>query len=202
MISAVVFDIGGVLIGLDMGRCIGAFRERLGYDRITEILDPYHQKGIYGEMEAGQLTEDEFRSSVLSECRPGCRPRDVDACMRELLSGMEPDAVQTVKDLATRYPLYILSNNNPISMRHIYAMFRENGLDPALFKGEFLSYRLRIMKPSPEIYQTAARSIGLPAGELLFIDDNPANVQAARDAGWQARLYVPGTRLSTLLADL
>ena len=81
-------------------------------------------------------------------------------------------------------------------------MFRENGLDPTLFKGEFLSYRLRVMKPSLDIYRAAEKGIGLPPGELLFIDDNPANVQAAQQAGWQARLYVPGTRLSTLLADL
>ena len=54
MIKAIVFDIGGVLIGLDLGRCIQAFQDILGYYRITELLDPYHQKGIYGEMEAGR----------------------------------------------------------------------------------------------------------------------------------------------------
>ena len=49
MVKAIVFDIGGVLIDLDPGRCIRAFREILGYERITEILDPCHQKGIYGD---------------------------------------------------------------------------------------------------------------------------------------------------------
>ena len=56
MVKAVVFDIGGVLIGLDLDRCIRAFRENLGYERITELLDPCHQKGIYGDMEAGLIT--------------------------------------------------------------------------------------------------------------------------------------------------
>ena len=56
MPKAIVFDIGGVLIGLNMSRCIEAFRSTLGFERITELVDPYHQKGIYGELEGGRLS--------------------------------------------------------------------------------------------------------------------------------------------------
>ena len=48
MVKAIVFDLGGVLIDLDFDRCVRAFREILGYERITEILELSHQKGIYG----------------------------------------------------------------------------------------------------------------------------------------------------------
>lgn len=201
MIKAIVFDIGGVLIGLDLGRCIQAFQDILGYYRITELLDPYHQKGIYGEMEAGRLTATEFRTLVLSESKPGSKPSDVDRCMGALITGMTQDTVDTVKELATRYPLYLLSNNNPIAMPIITGMFRENGLGPETFKGQFISSEMRLLKPSREIYEATVKGIGLPAEEILFIDDNEANVMAAREAGLQARLYMPGTRLSTLLAD-
>lgn len=202
MIKAIVFDIGGVLIGLDLARCIDAFENILGFYRITELLDPYHQKGIYGEMEAGRLSGDEFRTLVLSESKPGSKPSDVDRCMGSLLTGMTQDTVETVKELATRYPLYLLSNNNPIAMPIITGMFRENGIGPETFKGQFISSEMRLLKPSREIYEAMVKGIGLPAGEILFIDDNDVNVEAARAAGLQARLYVPGTRLSTLLADL
>lgn len=202
MIKAIVFDIGGVLIGLDLARCIRAFEDILGFYRITELLDPYHQKGIYGEMEAGRITGEEFRTLVLADSRPGAQPSDVDRCMGALLTGMTQDTVDTVKELATRYPLYLLSNNNPIAMPIITGMFRENGLGPETFKGQFISSEMRLLKPSREIYEATIEGIGLPAGEILFIDDNEANVMAAREAGLQARLYVPGTRLSTLLADL
>lgn len=202
MIKAIVFDIGGVLIGLDLARCIRAFEDILGFYRITELLDPYHQKGIYGEMEAGRITGEEFRTLVLADSRPGAQPSDVDRCMGALLTGMTQDTVDTVKELATRYPLYLLSNNNPIAMPIITGMFRENGIGPETFKGQFISSEMRLLKPSREIYEATIEGIGLPAGEILFIDDNEANVMAAREAGLQARLYVPGTRLSTLLADL
>ena len=202
MIKAIVFDIGGVLIGLDLDRCIRTFKEVLGFDRITELLDPYHQKGIYGEMEAGALSADEFRAEVLKDSRPGCQPEDVDRCMFSLLTGMDPDTVQTVKRLAGRYPLYLLSNNNPIAMSRILEMFRENGLAPeTTFRDQFISSEMKLLKPSREIYEESVRRTGLPAGEVLFIDDNETNVLAAREAGMQARLFVPGEKLSQLLAD-
>ena len=202
MIKAIVFDIGGVLIGLDLDRCIRTFKEVLGFDRITELLDPYHQKGIYGEMEAGTLSADEFRAEVLKDSRPGCKPEDVDRCMYSLLTGMDPDTVQTVKRLAGRYPLYLLSNNNPIAMSRILEMFRENGLAPeTTFRDQFISSEMKLLKPSREIYEESVRRTGLPAGEVLFIDDNETNVLAAREAGMQARLFVPGEKLSQLLAD-
>lgn len=202
MVKAIVFDIGGVLIGLNLDRCIRAFREILGYERITQLLDPYHQKGIYGDMEGGLISADEFRRQVLAESRPGCTGADVDRCMGALLNGMEPDTVETVKALGARYPLYLLSNNNPIAMRLINEEFRRNGIEPeAAFRGQFISSEMRLLKPSREIYDAAVRGIGLPAGEILFIDDNLTNVQAAREAGLQARQYLPGTRLSLLLAD-
>ena len=202
MIKAIVFDIGGVLIGLDLDRCIRTFKEVLGFDRITELLDPYHQKGIYGEMEAGTLSADEFRAEVLKDSRPGCQPEDVDRCMYSLLTGMDPDTVQTVKRLAGRYPLYLLSNNNPIAMSRILEMFRENGLAPeTTFRDQFISSEMKLLKPSREIYEESVRRTGLPAREVLFIDDNETNVLAAREAGMQARLFVPGEKLSQLLAD-
>ena len=202
MTKAIVFDIGGVLVGLDLGRCIHAFQEILGYDRITSLLDPYHQKGIYGDMEGGLISADDFHRLVLAESRPGCTPADVDRCMGALITGMAPDTVRTVKDMAKRYPLYLLSNNNPIAMGIINGMFRDNGIEPSTtFKSQFLSYEMRLLKPSQAIYQATIKGIALPAEEILFIDDNETNVLAAREAGMQARLYIPGTPLSALLSD-
>ncbi len=203
MVKAIIFDIGGVLINLDMDGCIRAFRENLGFERITELLDPYHQKGVYGDMEAGLVSAAEFRAEVLQGSRPGSRPEDVDRSMYALLAGMEADTVETVKALAARYPLYLLSNNNPISMGHILRMFRDYGIDPdTTFREQFISCEMKLLKPSARIYQEAVARVGLPAKDILFIDDNEANVLAARKVGLLARVYVPGTQLSALLSDL
>ena len=125
MIRAIVFDLGGVLIDLDFDNCVRSFREILGYERITEILDLSHQKGIYGDMEAGLISEDDFRAAVLEDSRPGCVPADVDRAMAGLLTGMDPAKVPLLEHLAEKYPIYGLSNNNEISTARMHEIYEE-----------------------------------------------------------------------------
>lgn len=203
MISAIVFDVGGVLIGLDLGRCIRAFEEDLGFSRIRELLDPYHQKGIYGEMEAGRLSASHFRELILAESFPGRQPEDVDRAMGALLSGVDPRTAQLLLRLREQYPLYLGSNNNPIAMPLCLDALRSAGVDPErTFKGQFISSELKLLKPSAAFYEAVVQGVGLPAQEILFVDDNGVNVEGARAVGMQARQYIPGSDLSTLLADL
>ena len=200
MPKAIVFDLGGVLIDLDFDRCVRAFREVLGYERITELLDLSHQKGIYGDMEAGLITADEFRAEVLRESRPGCVPSDVDRAMAGLLTGMDPAKVPLLKRLAERFPLYGLTNNNEISVQRMHDIYEENGLDwQRVFRKEFISCRMKLMKPSREIFDAAAVDIGLPPEEILFIDDSQRNVDGALAAGWKAALYKQGTDLGACI---
>lgn len=196
MIRAIVFDLGGVLVDLNQDRCIQAFREVLGFERIVELLDPYHQKGVYGDMEAGLISADEFRAAILKESRPGCVAADVDRCMAAFLTGMDPAKVRVLERLSERYPLYCLTNNNEISMARSHEIYEENGLDwRRVFRKEFVSSRMKMMKPSREIFDAAASEIGLPPEEILFVDDSPVNVEGARKAGWQAVYYETGTDL-------
>lgn len=183
---------------LDQKRCIEAFKSILGFDRITELLDPYVQKGIYGELEEGTLPPEEFRARVLAESRPGSKPEDVDRCMYALLDGVPESTVSAVKSVAGRYPLYILSNNNPISM-----VFCQQAMDKAgignLFTDKFISCDMKMLKPSEAFYREVIRRVGAAPEEIVFIDDSLVNVQAARAVGIDARWLEPGVPLSQLL---
>lgn len=196
MPKAIVFDLGGVLIDLDFDSSVRAFEEALGYGKIRELLDLSHQKGIYGDMEAGLITADEFRAEVLRESRPGSTPADVDRAMAGLLVGMDPKKVPLLEELSRKYDIYGLSNNNEISVQRMHEIYEENGLDwRRVFKKEFISSRMKLMKPSREIFDAAAAEIGLPPSEILFVDDSQKNVDGALAAGWQAVLYTQGTDL-------
>ena len=192
MIKAIIFDLGGVLVDLDLDRCRKAFVEDVGYGRIDELLDAWHQKGFYSDLEEGKISEDEFRHRII-EGVSGKRtvlPEDVDRAMWALLTGIEPYKVDLLKDLSHRYDLYLLSNNNGISMARCRKFFADAGLPmEQVFRKQFLSYQMKMLKPSPEIYMAVIRSIGLPPGEMLFIDDSKSNTDAAAALGMNVLLY-------------
>ncbi len=48
MNKALIFDMGGVLVDLDVQGCKDAFKQGLGYMRIDSLIDACHQKGIGG----------------------------------------------------------------------------------------------------------------------------------------------------------
>ena len=202
MIRAIVFDLGGVLVDLDLDRCKRAFREDLGYSDIDSILDACHQKGFYSSLEEGLISEDEFRGLILAGSRPDAVPEDVDRAMWALLTGVAGYKIEMLRTLSGRYDLYLLSNNNSISMRRCREIFSEAGLPlEEAFKGLFLSYQMKMLKPSPAIYGSMIASLGLRPEEILFIDDSEANVEAAARAGIKTLPYVPGTDLKASLDE-
>ena len=194
---------GGVLVDLDLDACRNAFKEDLGFDEIDEILDPCHQKGIWGELEEGSLRPDEFRRIVLAGSRPGSAAEDVDLCMSRILVGIEPYKAVMLKHMAKYYDLYMLSNNNSICLPFASKMFDQTGAPlKEVFLKLFLSFEMKTLKPSAEFYQRVIEEIGLPAGDMLFIDDSQKNVDGAVAAGLPAVYYEPGTDLAALLSEV
>jgi putative hydrolase of the HAD superfamily len=51
------------------------------------------------------------------------------------------------------------------------------------------SYMLKLAKPEAAIYHCAAEGLKTPLGNILFIDDKPENIEAARAVGMQAIQY-------------
>ena len=199
-IKAIVFDAGGVLLNLDLEKCKAAFKDILGYNKIDELLDPCHQKGIYGDMEEGKITADEFRTQVLAESRPGSTPEMVDICMAALLTDIDKEKVDYLNRLKERYPLYMLTNNNEISWLRFLDIFQRDGIPiPETFKQCFISCRMGALKPNPVIYKQVMDTIGLPPEEILYIDDSPSNAKAASLLGMRGLWYKVGTDLEALV---
>lgn len=203
MNKAIIFDMGGVLVDLDIEGCKDTFRRELDYSNIDNIIDPCHQKGIWGDLEEGVLSADEFRRIVLEESRPGTTAQDVDEAMAKILVGIAPYKAELLKKMSERYDLYMLSNNNAICLPYSSAMFTEAGVPLAsTFIRCFMSFEMKALKPSADFYKRVISEIGRPAEELLFIDDSQVNVDASIAAGLPAIYYKPGTDLSALLAEV
>lgn len=182
-IRGVVFDLGGVLIQLDHAR-LG-----LDVDRAT-----WHrwllEHPVARAWETGGCDFDAFADAVLSSFGRGL---DADALAQKLQDWVLTPGEAAPKLVAGLHPhlqALCLSNNNPLHWGRLDKL----GVGQ-WFSETVLSYQVGVAKPDPAIYaaleaRVALSEEALRRGALLFLDDNPMNVRAALDRGWQAEHVV------------
>ena len=86
----------------------------------------------------------------------------------------------------------LFTNNGPLEE---LALTRRYPDVVARFDDLFFSYRLGHRKPDPAAFATVAGHLGASPEEIVFIDDSPVHVAAAREAGWHGIQYHGVTRL-------
>lgn len=110
----------------------------------------------------------------------------------ETIPGPVEGTVEIVERLAGHgVPLYALTNFAAPFWRDFmprYPVFRH-------FRDIVVSGEEKLAKPDPAIYRLAERRFARAPQDLFFIDDNPANIAAARDCGWQAWLFTDASAL-------
>ncbi len=53
---------------------------------------------------------------------------------------------------------------------------------------------MRLLKPDPRVFDLTATRLGVGPTEIVFVDDQPGHVEAARAAGWHAVVHVETSR--------
>jgi len=114
----------------------------------------------------------------------------------ELWSDLDPVMLGWLERLHTAgYKTGLLSNMHPDMAAHVRQTFQWlQRLD-----AQILSCELRLVKPSPAIYQCCVQKLGLHADQVVFIDDRQANVEGARRTGLIGLLF---EGVETLRAEL
>lgn len=186
VIKNIVFDLGGVIMTLDPAEALRRFKA-LGLSDAERYLDSYTQSGIFGNLEEGKITAEDFRSKLNSLTG---HELTFDECKHAWL-GYRKDVPQRNLDLlkelrAKGYRLILLSNTNPFMMD--WALSSEfDGKGSSLndyFDALYLSYRLGIMKPAPDFFRQVLDNENILPEETLFVDDGPRNVEAAGKLGF------------------
>ena len=70
----------------------------------------------------------------------------------------------------------------------------------SLFDDYIVSGRLHMVKPGREIYEHLITKFDLDPARTLFIDDSPANIEAALEYGWQGLCYNREGKLAKFFA--
>lgn len=184
-ITNVVFDFGGVVAPADLGIVIDRFKA-LGFENVEEYLNMVRQHGIFGDFETGLIDKEGFRSGVSKEAG---REVSMEEC-RHAYMGFFSTVPERNLDLfrklrAEGYRLSLLSNTNPFVMEWALSKaFDGHGhsLDDYL-DSIYASYEMKVMKPDARIFRMMLESEKAVPSQVLFIDDGPKNVAAAKALG-------------------
>jgi 2-haloacid dehalogenase len=195
--SAVVFDLGGVLIDWD---------PRHLYRQLFDDLDEMERFLAEVTTAEWNLQQDAGRPfaeavALLIEAHPERRELIEAFHTRwpEMLAGAIDEAVQVLADVhAAGVPVYALSNWSAETFPLTHDRF------PFLdwFDGVVISGELGVVKPDPRIFQHLIDRFGLVPRQSVFIDDQPANVEAAARLGFTAIQFVNAAQLRRELEAL
>ena len=70
------------------------------------------------------------------------------------------------------------------------------------FRGIVISGEVGAAKPDPAVYEALVERYGVVTSESVFIDDQPANVEAARELGFRAIRFTDAAALRRELEAL
>ncbi|HVS36727.1 MAG TPA: HAD family phosphatase [Gemmataceae bacterium] len=194
-ITTIVFDFGNVLGFFSHRRAaeqLAVFGEASVEAIQTFLFDCERED----DFESGRMSAEAFRGMVRETFRLRCDDMQFNAAFADMFS---PNAEVCLLPalLKPRYRLLLLSNTNDL---HAQQFRRQFAHVLAPFDALVLSHEIGMRKPKPGVYEHCRRLAGGRAEECLFIDDMPANVEAARACGWRGVLYRRGADLRRELA--
>jgi epoxide hydrolase-like predicted phosphatase len=183
MIKAVVVDIGSVLEVIDEGAFPEPFETRHGLPAgsVAAASDFAGDPGI------GEITEAQVRAHW--QQRLHLSGAGADELMadywRWYVGTLDQVLVDWFAGLRGRgLKAGILSNSGPGARDAERHWGFEEITDEIVY-----SHEVGMAKPDPAIYELTASRLGVAPGEIVFLDDAVANVEAARAAGWHAVLH-------------
>ena len=148
---------------------------------LEQLLEAKHATA-WVEFEKGVITEDEYIQKFFRDGRDVER-NALRECLwqfYEWIDGMH----DLIRELHERgYEMHALSNY-PIW----YEMIDAKLCLSRYLEWTFVSWRTGLRKPNPEAYRHAAKSLGVPTGQCIFIDDRPVNVTSAKEVGMDSIL--------------
>ncbi len=185
-IDLVIFDLGRVLIRLAADRPDAAAMAGVDLPPLSE--DAWRKwETIRDDHETGRISFDQFadRLAPVSGLDRGQHAALYEGWLRGPYPGVE-ELVDELRAGPTR--LACLSNTNDFHWSLMTAPAGNNALPMDKLHHRFASHLVGSAKPDAAIYEHVERETGVEPGRMIFFDDSPANVEAARARGWRGEV--------------
>jgi HAD superfamily hydrolase (TIGR01509 family) len=180
-IRAMAFDLGNVLVKVDHGRFCRGLAQITGRSP-EEVSAQVFETDLEPDYDTGRISSREFYRQALTRLGIDLPLADFARLWSDIFAPME-EMEEVLARLQGRYPLFLLSNTNPLHFDYIRELF-PSLLKP--FEAFILSYQVGSRKPEAGIYQALIRQARRPPRQILYLDDKPPFVAAARGQGLTA----------------
>lgn len=200
-IKTIIFDFGGVIINLDLPKCIQNFKN-LGVHNIETYLSNFGQSGFFLQWEKGEIGIPEFRNEIRKITENSISDEQIDQAWCSFLTDIPAHRIELLKKLRQQYRLLLLSNSNPLHIDVSAAgEFKKYGAQIYdFFDHCYFSYKIGMTKPDEEIFRYVMKDAGVKPEECLFIDDGKKNIETAVRMGFRTHLMKQGDNLDFLLS--
>ncbi len=173
MSSTLIFDLGRTLVDFD----------HAGWgDMYLTHREPILK--LARACERGEISAEAFRASM-GKILPS-PPADFDTWWCSIFAAEPLVEASWLRTLSQRHRMGLLSNTDPIHFSYIRRQYEEL-LAP--FDFFITSFATGAAKPAAAIYEAAERQAECPPERILYFDDIPEFIAAARERGWQAELF-------------
>ena len=192
--SAIVFDLGNVLIPFDYTIAINKLNQieqGLGFRFYEHYKSNY---SLHREFEKGRIPESDFINKMLEVVNHKIDAHTFCRLYADIFS-LNEDVVSLLPVLKRNYKLFLLSNTDSIHKKYGWEKYEFL----KYFDELILSFEVGSVKPEEKIYRTVEKASGLSSEEHLFIDDLLEYVDGAKNVGWDAVQFI---NYQKLLNDL
>ena len=188
--SAIVFDLGKVLIPFDYSPAINKLNQVEGGlgDRFMEFYKSNYQ--FHRDFERGNISENEFVSKMLEVVDYKLDVETFKKYYADIFS-LNEDVISLLPILKNNYKLFLLSNTDSIHQKYGWQKYEFL----KYFDELILSHKVHSVKPEEKIYRAVEKASGFSSEEHFYIDDIQEYVDAAIKLGWDAVQFVDFKKL-------
>jgi FMN phosphatase YigB (HAD superfamily) len=184
-IEHIIFDLGGVLLNIDLGKITIGFGEILHYDPDAVKKVKYE---IIPGYEMGKISTTVFLDNLTPYLKPGYNRNDIIQVWNSIILDMPMERLSMLKELRKNYHVHLLSNINDLHANCFEENFRNwfNEDPREYFDHFFYSHQIGMRKPDVSTYTWVIEQLQSEPEKTIFIDDMPENIEGARNAGIHA----------------